>query len=414
MTLPDHRSPGSGLIPRLLGTVLAAAVVSSLLSWFGSSWLYDRVLAQAGLSHVGEIAIANLLLMASFACFTLLMAWPFVRRESIRLRITHEAEDRAKDDSANQAGEDADQLMKNHLRLDDAIGDQLKVVVDDTESSAMALILQVRKLNDHAAALLAYLGNSNQSARTMDEAIEGSVASIANISKFVRELPDMIREDMGIIQTAAIKELDGLAEFIKLIKEISKQTDLLALNAAIEAARAGDAGTGFMVVADEVRKLSERSTRAAAMIEKGLASAQRTMVQGMTLTPIDNQVLEAGAIVKSIRKLQEDYDDIRQYYKTLFAVVTEHNTNLATEIAEMLGQIQYQDVVRQRIERVAAAVTQRNDVLKDLPRRLGDPKADLTELPPQMLGVLDNYLASEERHAPATAEAAGLPKFELF
>ena len=63
-------------------------------------------------------------------------------------------------------------------------------------------------------------------------------------------------------------------------------------------------------------------------------------------------------------------------------------------------------------------MAQRNDVLRELPRRLGEPKADLTELPVQMLGVLDEYLANEERHAPAATEAAeqeaGLPKFELF
>jgi len=153
------------------------------------------------------------------------------------------------------------------------------------------------------------------------------------------------------------------------------------------------------------------------MIEKGLRDAQRTMQEGLKLSPMDQQIAEAGTIVDSIRKLQANYDDIRQYYKSLIVVVTEHNTNLAAEIAEMLGQIQYQDVVRQRIERVASAVANRRDILMELARRLGDPHADLAELPVRMRAVLDEYLTNEARHAPAAAaagQAGDLPKFQLF
>lgn len=414
----DHRFPRPGLIRRLLGAALAAIFSTSLMGWFCSSWLHENVLEPAGVSDAGDFAITSALSMLTLIPLTLLMAWPFMREELTWLKTICKEGGKRKDDNALQAAEQAGMLVEHHLRLDEAIAGQLKAVISDTESSAMSLILQVRKLNDAAAALLGYLGTSDLSANDMEKEIEGSVASIVQISNFVRELPDMIRKDMEVIQAAAIKEIDGLSAFIAVIKEISKQTDLLALNAAIEAARAGEAGRGFAVVANEVRKLSERSANAAAMIEKGLVDAQRTMREGSKLNPMDTQIAEAGAVVGSIRKLQENYDAIRQYYKTLFAVVTEHNTNLAAEIAEMLGQIQYQDVVRQRIERVASAVALRNDVLRELPLKLGEPNADLTELPAQMLGVLDEYLANEERHAPAAAETAGqadgLPKFQLF
>jgi methyl-accepting chemotaxis protein len=345
------------------------------------------------------------------------MAWPFLRQELAWIRTTLKELASGQNAVVRHSGEQTELLLENHFSLDDAMGSQLQVVIGDTEASAINLIEQVSKVNKSAVSLLDYLDKSNLSSQDMEAGIDDSVASIVKITEFFERLPEMIRQDMDDIQAAAIREIDGLAIFIKVIKEISKQTDLLALNAAIEAARAGDAGRGFAVVADEVRKLSDRSAQAAAMIEKGLADAQKTMLQGLKLSPMDQQIAEAGGVVGSIHRLRDNYDDIRQYYKTLFAVVTGHNTSLAKEIAEILGQIQTQDVVRQRIERLVAAVAQRNEVLRELPHRLTDPQSDLAALPAQMLAVLNEYRTGEARHAPTNGspgQAAGLPKFQLF
>ncbi len=58
-----------------------------------------------------------------------------------------------------------------------------------------------------------------------------------------------------------------IATITGVINDISFQTNLLALNASIEAARAGDAGRGFMVVATEVKNLSQKTSDSAKMIK---------------------------------------------------------------------------------------------------------------------------------------------------
>lgn len=311
--------------------------------------------------------------------------------------------------------EQAARLVESHVRLDGAIAVRLREVNNETESAAMILIQQVRKLNDAARSVVDYLDHSSLTAGNMAHQIADSVDLIARIGTFVQELPSKIRKDIEIVQITG-KEISELGSLVGMITEISKQTRLLALNASIEAARAGEAGRGFSVVADEVSKLSERSARAAALIDSGLAKAQITMQNGMKFSFLEESMSEAAKVVNSIGKLRDGYEDLRQYYKTLFAVVTQHNGNLAAEIAEILGHIQFQDVVRQRIERIASTIAQRNDLFIAFAQALLVSDAALAEIPQQMQDLLEAYQEEETRHGAVGSGDVidGRPKLELF
>ncbi len=427
--IAHHRS----IIPKLVGAAIAAIVITACVAWNFTPWLHNNFLNPNGISDNGDFAITAALSMLTFAPLTLIIAWPFIYREAIwLLKSFAELENlRNKTECLRKESDNLTLLVNNHIDLDQAIGEQLNTVVSDTESSAMALVEQVQKLNEHAVTLLKYMDNSGMSAHDMEHDIETSVESIVKISEFIQKLPDMIRNDITDIQSVASNEINGLVGFINVIQEISKQTNLLALNAAIEAARAGEAGRGFAVVADEVRKLSERSEKAAIMIAEGLVKAQLAMTQGLAISPMENQIAEASEIVDSIRKLQNNYDEIRNYYKTLFGVVTEHNTRLAVEISEILGHVQYQDVVRQRIERVTNTMVNRNEIFKLWPNSIvgiggcsGNCKngcfksassREKNEPHEQMQVVLEEYLANEKRHGAVGKKSVdGLPKLELF
>ena len=321
---------------------------------------------------------------------------------------------------AIRTGELASKIIDHHDRLDNAIDTQLTSVISDTENAAMNLIAQVRELSGEANRLVQYLDNSNMKTGDMEHEFGQSVGFISQIGNFMQELPARLHQDMEIMRAAG-KEIDELVKLVDMIKEISKQTDLLALNASIEAARAGEAGRGFAVVADEVRNLSLRSSQAAVMIEKGLSHAQYTMQNGLKFNFIEEstqQMSEAAKVIESIRTLQDNYEDLRQYYKTLFTVVTSHNITLAEDISEIFGHIQFQDVIRQRIERVQLAMEQRNEVLRNFSRSLDKPYAAMEELPQHMHQVLEEYLNTEFNHAPVASygedNSAGQPQIELF
>ncbi len=101
---------------------------------------------------------------------------------------------------------------------------------------------------------------------------------------------------------------EGIAQFVTSVGRIAEQTNMLALNAAIEAARAGDAGRGFVVVADEVRKLAEAAQRAADdvarlthAITKGVNETVSTMQRSAGLVgEIETVGRDVGLALESI------------------------------------------------------------------------------------------------------------------
>jgi methyl-accepting chemotaxis protein len=362
----------------------------------------------------------------SFALFSLLTIWPSVQHELLDSGKTDNEEVPKSTEPAGQtpeqnafAVEQISLLVEQHLTLDQSITEQMQVIIADTESSAMNLVQQVGNLSNNANQLLDYIETSKTTAGNMEQGITEGVDSIVQIGKFVQDLPDRLRQDVMVIE-AASREISELGKLVIIIKQISRQTDLLAINTAIEAHHAGAAGKVFKVLAEEVRRLALNSADAAVLIEQGLGKAMDTVQGGLDriLGNSAKEIDEAGEIVASIEKLQNNYEDMQQYYKTLVAVVSQNNHELAKEIAEMLGQVQTQDVVRQRIERIATAASNRNALLQELPSRFAAADAGLAELPARMSAVRDTYLAEEACHANSTQstedEVDGLPKFELF
>jgi methyl-accepting chemotaxis protein len=117
----------------------------------------------------------------------------------------------------------------------------------------------------------AVLGASDQAAsnvQTVAASSEEMAASIAEISRQVRQSSDVATRAVAQASETGgtMRGLEDAAQkigaVVSLIQEIASQTNLLALNATIEAARAGDAGKGFAVVASEVKSLATQTSRA--------------------------------------------------------------------------------------------------------------------------------------------------------
>lgn len=132
----------------------------------------------------------------------------------------------------------------------------------------------------------------------------------------------------------------------------------------------------------------------------------------MMLIKESRKLSDAAKVIEAKLSQQENGEDMRHYY----ALMIEHNTQLAAGIAEILGHTQFQDGVRQRIERMEAAIAKRNALFLELVGTMVATNTGLQELPRQMHNVLEEYLAIESNHAHSAVseQDEGLNKFELF
>lgn len=192
------------------------------------------------------------------------------------------------------------------------------------------------------------------------------------------------------------------------------QSHLLSINAAIEASRAGAAGQAFKVVAGEVRTLAADSNAAAARIGGSLERIRSMLREGLEQNAADSSddLAQITLASETVASLQSSFDQISGNYHARLGEMLAHGEALAHASADVLGQLQYQDVVRQCVERLQHAIAQRNAALNEACS--GSPSLAPGTAAQRIAGITADYLATEQLHGDAPALGGATPLIELF
>ncbi len=261
----------------------------------------------------------------------------------------------------------------------DVMHDQIGDSLSESEREVVEVIEQIGLLNSKANQQRNHIAESIKSGKELTEStqvrVENNKQIITAIDMQLEAQTEEFRSNFERIQGLS-HEVGALMPLIKVITSIAQQTNLLALNAEIEAARAGSAGRGFAVVAFEVRKLAVLSTRAAADISNKITATCRKVEEEMAAAKESLEQHEAStAMSQLVVDLGEMQSDFTRNSELLLRVIGEVDANYAESVQRLtqaLGHIQFQDVMRQRMEHVQEGLV----VMRDHMAHISDKATD--------------------------------------
>ena len=185
-----------------------------------------------------------------------------------------------------------DSLNRALSKINQTAGDvseEAEKMATDAQVLSQGAAAQAAAVEELTASIQSLSGQVNSTSEDANNARKCSADAATRLTACSHKMKELTQAMEDISKSSM--QINGI---IKIIEDISFQTNILALTAAVEAARAGSAGKGFAVVADEVQSLATKSSAAAKDITKLIESSIQLVEHGTALSNDTTQSLATG------------------------------------------------------------------------------------------------------------------------
>ncbi|MBF0613426.1 MAG: hypothetical protein G8345_16330 [Magnetococcales bacterium] len=291
-------------------------------------------------------------------------------------------------------------------RIDAVLMAQVEGAIQDTAAAAMQIFRESSAISDDMDGLNRFLSDSRQHSIMLgsnsQQMIAQDQAGLQSFKEFMsRQSHFRQQEEQNVRQ--AILEVQKLANLTEKVLNLSDKTKVLAINAGIVAARAGTHGKQFTVVAHEVRAMAEQTAQVAREIEQGIVQSaqqvERALMQSIHSTAAKEQEERLLSAAGQMDRLGHHFGELLTFTTATMGKITESSQSVAHKVTDLISYLQFQDIVRQRLEQVIATIRQRTNFQDQLNRCMKDPNTNSELLYYDVDAMLKDYVMAKQRDA---------------
>ena len=301
---------------------------------------------------------------------------------------------------------------------------QLQEAIDQTETAVLGVVERMMKIHDQSSSQVNSISTSSEIITVTQEQVLKNQQVIQALNAFSDSQTEHLRENLARIQKLS-DEMEQMRPLVTDISDIAEKTNMLALNAAIEAARAGEAGRGFAVVADEVRRLSNQTNKAAKEIAVRInlvaGQAQQETENARKLIAQDENSQRYTSLAGNLSGIEERFKNASVHLEQIINGTDVAYKIILEELSIVLGELQFQDVLRQRVEHVNNGLEFMSDFAQKTSLWLeGKHEPPEQQLKEHLAELKERYVMQEQRTTHDTvmgvkaATGGSSNKIELF
>ncbi|MEM0906500.1 MAG: hypothetical protein AAGJ94_03990 [Pseudomonadota bacterium] len=339
-----------------------------------------------------------------------------------------------------------DGVLKNHLssqsKAEEAAGAiadtpllcrlskaQLDEATRQSEKAAWSSLHELRTLTDtivefgaalergreERAAILAYAAANGHTVRQVVEAVRGY---FNHQGEGVKKAA-LVRRKLG-------EQLVELREHTRDVEQTISRLTSLTFNATIEYSRGEDSkASGVSVIVGELAKLSKDTTALTHALHTSLNDIQATYgeLENLAASQEDSERNERSGLAQRLNRREATSVELERQWDGMTSLLTHISQRCSDGVMSATGQLQSQDVFRQKLESVSNTIDALSAFSEGLRIFLLDPNAQNI----QSIGLLieqlkDTYVTEDQRrlHAllvgdeDADKPREDLPDIELF